>query len=184
MSIKALLKRLDKAEAEIRKRYPTSFEPPDALQALCDAILTRSVEQRHLDAVWQHVGPAWTESIIFHARARRVNRLTPGYWDNQHQSWSFRDNPVLAAVEVLSMHPNEPPDEDGWVPLLRNSIEHATRFSIDDLYYVDENGEHSRLHFHLSMEHLSRILRPPDALELRKQIWEPHTLITPPLHRL
>jgi hypothetical protein len=186
MSIKQLLKRLDKAEPEIRRRYPTSFGPPTALEALLNAITTRSVEQRHLDAVWRDECPAWTEGLISCARARRVDRFTPGHWDNQHQSWSFRDDPVLAAIEVLSMHPNEPPEADGYnsIPNLWKSIARGTRFSIQDLYDVDRDRERSRVRHHLSKEHLSRVMQPPDALELRKQIWEPHTLITLPLHRL
>jgi hypothetical protein len=186
MTIKQLLKRLDKAEPEIRRRYPTSLEPPTAPEALAKAIVTHSVEQRHLDAMWQDQGPAWTAWLISQARARRVDRLNPEHWDNQHQTWSFRDSPVLAAIEVLSMRPNESPDAQRWIsiPTLWNSISRAMQFSIDDLYYIDEYGERSRLSFDLDMHRLSRVMRPPDALELRTQIWEPHTLITPPLHRL
>jgi hypothetical protein len=185
MSIKRLRNQLDKAEREIRQWYSTSFEPQDPNDALCHAIETRSVEQHHLDTFWERYGQGWTDTMIRHARERRVTRLA-GNWEAGHTAWSYRRNATTSAIELLSRHPHDAPEADGCnpIPALWNYIEAELPFSIDDLYHLDLWGERSRVGYDLDREHLARIMQPPDALELRKRIWEPHSLIAPPLQRL
>jgi hypothetical protein len=187
MTIKALTKRLDKAEPEIRRRYPTHFGPPlTATEALWEAIVTRSVEQHHLDDYWNDVGPGWLEWLFFEARRRRVTRLTPGHDDNFRYWLSHHNVAPETAIELLSYQPNETSSEPWYsVPDLWWHIQHQIEITKPFLYFVwPQDKTRPYLREWLNNEHLTRVLQPPDALDLRKQIWADHGLIRPTLHRL
>jgi len=179
MSIKQLAARLAKLEASIRDDYATTLPPPaDSREAFIWALDSGRLTQEHFEAIWQEHGPRWRDEIIQRARARRVIRLTPGHMDNFRVRLDWFSNPTVAVVEIASHHPNETPHPDYMLCLEANA-----RHPIKHLW-TETDPSRPFLTNWLNAQIALRILGLDAGLELRKQIWDPPTLISLPIHRL
>jgi hypothetical protein len=179
VSSKRFRARLDKVEAPIRDRYATAVNPPaDPREAFIWALDSGRLTQDHFEAVWQQIGPRLRDETVQRARERRVTRLIPDHKENFHVRLVRGTDPVVALVEIASLHPNETPD--------LHDMRCIECFAKDPIEYLFPETNPKRPFLRDWMQgHLAlRILGSSDGLELRRQIWDAPTLLSPPIHRL
>jgi hypothetical protein len=158
--------RLARVEPAVRTAFAIDpREPAVAHTALYWAIEHDCVRRRHFEAVWDRNGATLREMVINAAPQRRVDRLERER-SGRPEPWVYK--PVYNTVELLSYRPEETPSE--W------TLGHVECFArlplgwLPRLYQLSASRE--QIQDHVLGLLMMRILVTPDALELRRDLWD------------
>jgi hypothetical protein len=168
MSVRQLARRLDKAEPTFRRRYGITFGPPVSAQdAMVFAIENHTLREEHFDAVVQESREGLRDMHAGLARERAETRRTSDPNEVKRVIIWAKTYPHLAMIEIVSHHPDEVVDPGHW-----QCIEKWASIPLAFIY-SDKVKEEGRAAF-FGARYSVRLMQTPDALELRREIWQPH----------
>jgi hypothetical protein len=166
MTLQRFGARLARIEPAVRSTYAIDpNEPTDPNMAIYWAIEHDRVRPRHLEALWNQYGAGLRDVVINAVPQRRVDRLARER-AGKPEPWVY--DATYQAVELLSYRPDESPTQ--WT---LGPIKAYATLPIDalpGLYRL--GGDAGEIQKHVMGLLMMRILVTPDAIQLRRHLWE------------